>query len=82
MIRSISSVHPNITGLGVISAIARGTKRRFKRSTFSGTTGSLATSYLLGEVVFEAARDVARLVGLGEDKVEEKHRERRIVCQR
>ena len=82
MILSISGVHPNITGLGVITAIARGTKSRLKRSTFSGTTGSLATSYLLGEVVFEAARDVARLVGVGEDIVEEEHRERRVVCQR
>ena len=82
MILSISSVHSNITGLGVITATARGTKSRLKRSTFSGTTGSLAASYLLGEVVFEAARDVARLVGLGEDIVEEEHRERRIVCQR
>ena len=69
MILSISTVHSNITGLGVISAIARGTKSRLKRSTFSGTTGSLATSYLLGEVVFEAARDVARLVGVGEEAI-------------
>ena len=71
MILSISGVHPNITGLGVITAIARGTKSRLKRSTFSGTTGSLATSRRLGGVVFEAASDVARLVGVGEDKVEE-----------
>ena len=82
MILSISTVHSKITGLGVISATARGTKSRLKRSTFSGTTGSLAASYLLGEVVFEAVRDVAGIVGLGEGKVEEKHRERRIVCQR
>ena len=73
MILSISSVHSNITGLEVISATARGTKSRLKRSTFSGTTGSLAASRRLRRVVFEAARDVARLVGVREDKVEEKH---------
>ena len=71
MILSISSVHSNITGLGVITATARGTKSRLKRSTFSGTTGSLAASCFLLRVVFEAAGDVARLVGVGEDKVEE-----------
>ena len=75
MILSISSVHSNITGLGVITAIARGTKRRLKRSTFSGTTGSLAASCVLHGVVFEAAGDVAGIVGLGEDQIEEKHRE-------
>ena len=69
----VRRVQLEVTGFGVVGTVARRTERRLKRSTFSGTTGSLAASYLLGRVVFEAARDVARLVGVGEDKVEEKH---------
>ena len=46
-------------------------ERRLQRSTFSGTTGSLAASRRLDGVVFEAARDVDRLVDVGEHKVKE-----------
>ena len=60
-----------LTGFGVVGANTRGTERRLQRSTFSGTTGSLAASRRLDGVVFEAARDVDRLVGVGEHKVEE-----------
>ena len=78
----VRRVQLEVTGFGVVGTIARRTERCFKRSTFSGTTGSLAASCVLLGVVFEAAGDVAGIVGLGEDKVEEEHRERRVVCQR
>ena len=55
----------------VISAIARGAKRGFKCGTFSSTTGALAASCNLERVIFEAACDVAGLLGVGEDKVKE-----------
>ena len=73
MILRKSRVHLKITGPRVVGTIARRAERCFKRSTFSGTTGSLAASCVLLGVVFEAAGDVARLVCLGEDIVEEKH---------
>ena len=73
MILRKSRVDLKITGPRVVGTMTRRAERCFKRSTFSGTTGSLAASRRLGRVVFEAAGDVARLVGVGEDKVEEKH---------
>ena len=60
-----------LTGFGIVGANTRGTETCLERCTFSGTTGSLAASRRLDGVVFEAARDVDRLVGVGEHKVEE-----------
>ena len=79
MILRKSRVDLKITGPRVVGTMTRRTERCFKRSTFSGTTGSLAASCVLLGVVFEAAGDVAGIVGLGEDKVEEKHREGRCI---
>ena len=69
----VRRVQLEVTGFGVVGTNTRGTETCLERSTFSGTTGSLATSRCLGKVVIEAAGDVARLVGVGEDKVEEKY---------
>ena len=69
----VRRVQLEVTGFGVVGTMTRRAERCFKRSTFSGTTGSLAASCVLLGVVFEAAGDVARLVCLGEDIVEEKH---------
>ena len=45
------SIKVKITGLGVFSAAARGTERRLKGGTSSGTTDPLATSCVLWGVV-------------------------------
>ena len=45
------SIKVKVTGLGVFSAAARGTERRLKGGTSSGTTDPLATSCVLWGVV-------------------------------
>ena len=45
------SVKVKVAGLGVFSAIARGTERRLKGGTSSGTTDPIATSCVLGREV-------------------------------
>ena len=59
------------TGLGIFSAIARGTERRLKGGTSSGTTGAVAAQYVLGRVVRVTTGNASGLVGVCEDKVEE-----------
>ena len=65
------SIKIKITGLGVFSAAARGTERRLKGGTSSGTTGAVAAQYVLGSVVRVTTGNASGLVGVCEDKVEE-----------
>ena len=60
-----------VTGLGIFSTTARGTERRLKGGTSSGTTGAVAAQYVLGSVVRVTTGNTSGLVSVCEDKVEE-----------
>ena len=68
---SFYSIKAEITGLGIFRAISRGTERRLKGGTSSGTTGAVAAQYVLRRVVRVTTGNASGLVGVCEDKVEE-----------
>ena len=70
------NIEADVTGSGVFSAVARGTKWALKSGALPGTAGTLATSCHRRRLVREAAGHLAQVARGGEGSVDEIQRNR------